>query len=90
MNAALEGRPNRLGIYFTAAYLVIVGSVYAVTAYNTKPGNVGYDWIPFEMLAMPWVAIGIKFLFPGFILNAGISYLAGTLFEKLRRRLFWK
>ena len=90
MKVALEGRPNCLGIYVATAYVFIVGGVYAVTAYNTKPDNVGYDWIPFVMLSMPWTAISMKYLQLGFILNAGILYLAGTLLEKLRRRIFWK
>lgn len=90
MEAELKGRPNRLGIYVAAAYLLVVVGVYAVTAYNTKPDNVGYDWIPFVMLAMPWVAIGRaqEFLIPGLIANVVIFYLFGTLLEIARRRIF--
>jgi uncharacterized membrane protein len=86
MEAEQKGHPNRFGIYVAAIYLLIVLGVYAITEYNTKPDNVGYDWIPFELLALPWPAISVRLLIPGFILNAGILYLLGTLLEKLWRR----
>ncbi len=36
-------------------YLCLVVALYAFTAHYTKPENVGYDWIPFILLAMgPW------------------------------------
>jgi hypothetical protein len=63
-------------------------SFYSYTSFTTKPDNVGLDWIPFVMLAMPWYAINSQFLFPGLIVNAGILFFLGTLVEKVRRRIF--
>jgi len=92
LKAELKARPNRLGIYVAAGYVLIVAGVYAVTAYGGKPSGLGYEWIPFIELAMPWAWIDERLpsLIFGFIVNAGILYLLGTFFEKFRRRLFWK
>lgn len=78
-------KPNRLGICFAVTYLVIAVAVYTITAVTTKPSNVGLDWIPFFMLAMPWSKIDARLLLPGLIINAGILYLLGTLLGKFRR-----
>jgi hypothetical protein len=71
-----------------SSYAFIVVLVYSYTSFTTKPDNVGLDWIPFVMLAMPWYAINPQFLFPGLIVNAGILFFLGTLVEKVRRRIF--
>jgi hypothetical protein len=88
VEATLKARPNRVGIYAAVSYAFIVVLVYSYTSFTTKPDNVGLDWIPFVMLAMPWYAINSQFLFPGLIVNAGILFFLGTLVEKVRRRIF--
>ncbi|MDQ2842399.1 MAG: hypothetical protein M3Y72_15410 [Acidobacteriota bacterium] len=64
-------------------YIFVVGVVFAFTAYNTKPDNVGYDWIPFVLLSMPWYGIEARLLLPGLVVNAGLMYLLGALFDTL-------
>lgn len=83
----LKGRPNRAGIYIAAVYVIIALVVYP---YHPNPDSLGYDSLPFIMLAMPWYAINSQLLFPGIFLNAGILYLLGWAFEKFRRWLFRK
>ncbi|MGD0786560.1 MAG: hypothetical protein ABR898_01160 [Terracidiphilus sp.] len=103
MRAELKGHPNRLGIYVAAVYVLIVVGVFAITV-SAKPSGLGYEWIPFITIAMPWyywlpngtlgapwyIMIAPELCILGITLNAGILYLFGTLLEKLRRRLFWK
>jgi fucose 4-O-acetylase-like acetyltransferase len=80
-------RPGRLGIYLALGYLCLVVALYAFTAHYTKPENVGYDWIPFILLAMgPWYRMGQEFWWVALILNASLLYIAGTLLQKLQRR----
>jgi hypothetical protein len=91
METELKGRPVRLGIWFAAIYIVIVAGVYVMTS-TSKPDEFGYIWIPFLMLAMPWYSFIARFFtpnwlmpaIPGFVLNAGILFLAGTLLGKRR------
>jgi hypothetical protein len=78
-------RQNRVGIYAAASYAFAVVGVFAYTLYNTQPEYIGYDWIPLLMLAMPWSRFGASPVL-GVILNAGLLYLLGVLFEKLRRQ----
>ena len=87
MNAELKARPNRLGIYIAVSYILIVLAVFAATA--LAPHDDGMEWIPFVMLAMPWVRMGRaqEFLLPGLFLNVFILYLLGTVFEIARRRI---
>jgi hypothetical protein len=87
LKAILRTRINPGGFCVAATYLLIVVVVFAFTAYNTKPDNVGYDWIPFVLLSMPWYAVGARFLLPGLIANAGLMYLLGTLLQTLWRRV---
>jgi hypothetical protein len=86
----LKGRLNRFGMYLAVSYVLIVVVVFTITLISTKPSNVGLDWIPFIMLAMPWFAMGQaqEFLLPGLIANVVILYLLGTFFEMARRRIF--
>jgi hypothetical protein len=76
---------SRLGSWFAGIYAVLVVAVFALTAATTKADNVGLDWIPFVMLAMPWYRLNPYLLFPGFIANAIILYVVGALIEKLWR-----
>ena len=78
----------RSGIYAAAFYVVIVVAVFALIAANTKPDNVGLDWIPFVMLAMPWYRLNPQLLIPGLIANAVILFLLGTLLDWLMRYIF--
>ena len=84
METAPTRRRIRLGLGLVAAYLVIVIAAYALATLG-KPDEFGYRWIPFFMLAMPWYIItehvfdpnSLSAALPGFILNAGILFLAG-------------
>lgn len=99
MNAELKGRPSRLGIIVAALYVFLVLAVYAITA-SSKPSGLGYEWIPFIDLAVPWSLMGdnvslpgfgfLSLLIFGFIVNAGILYLVGALVEKVLRWTFGK
>jgi hypothetical protein len=81
-------RPCRLGKYLAAVYLCLVAALYAFTAHYTKPDNVGYDWIPFILLAMgPWYRMAPGFSWVALSLNAALLYAAGTLLQKFVRRL---
>ena len=57
--------------------------MYTLTAATTKQSNVGYDWIPFTLLAAPWSLIDIRWLFPAFFVNTAIMYSLGALLHKL-------
>ncbi|MBT9331348.1 hypothetical protein [Paracidobacterium acidisoli] len=85
--AVKKSRKGRLGIYLAAGYIVLVVAVYILTAATTKPSNVGLDWIPFVMLAFPWYQMDIHLLLSGFVINAGILYLIGTLAGTLWREM---
>ena len=86
MKGMLNDRVNPGGFYIAATYLLIVVVVFALTAFTTKPSNVGLDWIPLMLLSMPWYALDVRLLVPGFIVNAGLLYLLGTVFHTLWRR----
>jgi|GEM_PF-3193050 len=73
--ATLRDRINPGGFCVAATYVLIVVVVFAFTASTTKPGNVGYDWIPFILLSMPWYGLSPRLLLPGLIANAGLMYL---------------
>jgi len=82
-----KGPADPVGIYLATAYLFLVVIVFVFTRTTTKPGNVGYDWIPFIMLAVPWYFVNPRFfLLPGFVVNAGLLYLFGMACNKLRHR----
>jgi hypothetical protein len=80
-------RWNVLGAWLGGTYLVLVVAVYILIASVTKPDNVGLDWIPFVMLAIPWYALAPKLLIVGFILNAAILYLLGVVIELVWRNV---
>ena len=88
---ASETAPKRkrsvLGSCLAVAYLLLVIAVYVLIASVTKPDNVGLDWIPFVMLAMPWYALAPQLLIIGFIANAAILYGLGALIEILWRNM---
>ena len=88
---ASETAPKRrrsvLGSCLAIAYLVLVVAVYVLIASVTKPDNVGLDWIPFVMLAMPWYALAPQLLIVGFMLNAVILYLMGVFIELVWRNV---
>jgi len=91
LKADSNARLSRLGIVVAALYVFLVLAVYAITA-SSKPSGLGYEWIPFIDLAMPWSLLGenISLLIFGFTANAGVLYLVGALVEKLLRRRFHK
>jgi polyferredoxin len=91
LKAASNARPSRLGIIVAALYVFLVLVVYAITA-SSKPSGLGYEWIPFIFLAMPWTLMGerLPILIFGFLVNTGILYLFGALIEKFLRRTFRK
>jgi len=78
-------RRSVLGSWLAAIYIVLVIAVYVLIASVTKPDNVGLDWIPFVMLAMPWYGLAPQLLIVGFILNAAILYFLGFLMETVWR-----
>ena len=75
------------GFCGAATYALIVTIVFTLTAFTTKPSNVGYDWIPFILLSMPWYAINASLLLPGLIVNAALMYLLGTALQALYGRV---
>lgn len=85
MNGNLRNRVNRCGCCLAGAYVLILLAVFAYTAATTAPSNVGLDWIPFGMLAMPWYGLDAHLLFPGFIANTAFMYLLGTVLQR-----FWR
>jgi hypothetical protein len=89
LNAQLKGRPNRLGIYLAALYLLLVAIAFAFGALNNNPDNLGYN-VPVFVLCVPWSLIRAHIFLPGWLLNATIIYLLGTLSDSLRRRAFQK
>jgi hypothetical protein len=74
------------GFRLAAIYVLAVVFVFALTALTTKPDNVGLDWIPFVLLAVPWYLLDTRLLLPGLILNVGLMYLLGTLLHTRWRR----
>jgi hypothetical protein len=85
VKVTLRNRLNPGGCWFAGTYLVFIVAVFMFTAATTKPSNVGFDWIPFTLLSMPWYRLDTRLLVPGFIANAGLMYLLGTLLE-----IFWR
>jgi hypothetical protein len=85
MNDTGKPRPRRLGIYLAAIYILIVVAVYIGTV-SSRPDD-GMEWIPFVFLSMPWYAMSPNLLFPGFVANAGLLFLAGTLIQTMWRRM---
>jgi hypothetical protein len=79
----LKNRVNPGGFCVAATYVLVVVAVFALTALTTKPSNVGLDWIPFVLLAMPWYFLNPRLLLPGLIVNTGLMYLLGTLLHTL-------
>jgi hypothetical protein len=90
LKGTLKDRVNPGGFCVLATYVLIVVVVFAFTASTTKPSNVGYDWIPFILLSMPWYAINQRLLLPGLIANAGLMYLLGTLLQACWSRIVKK
>jgi hypothetical protein len=85
-----KDRPNRIGIYLVALYLILVAIAFAFGATHNQPDNVGYNWLPVMVLSMPWSVIRAHIFLPGWVLNAVILYLLGTLPGMFRRRGFQK
>lgn len=77
-------RPRaRLGLWLAAIYFILAAALFLVTALNTKPDNVGLDWIPFAYLTMPWSGISWSLAIPGVFFNALGLWLLGTAVQKL-------
>jgi hypothetical protein len=87
VHATRRRRFPRLGAWFAVVYLALVLAVFAVTAIETQPSNVGLDWIPFWWLALPWSKMSPRLLFPGFLINAALLWILGTAIEALVRGL---
>jgi hypothetical protein len=85
LKTTLRDCVNPGGLCVSATYILVVVFVFALTGLTTKPSNVGLDWIPFFVLAMPWSFLSQRLLLPGLILNAGLMYLLGALFHTLWR-----
>lgn len=85
LKATLRNRVNPGGLCVAATYIIVVAVVFAFTASRAKPSNVGYDWIPFILLSMPWYGIDARLFVPGLIANVGLMYLLGTLLQTLWR-----
>jgi hypothetical protein len=75
----LKRQLDRVGVYCAGSYCAITLLVFVFTAVTTRPENVGYDWIPFVSLAMPWYRISPRLLLVGLVLNAGCFYLLGVI-----------
>jgi hypothetical protein len=79
-------RPRaRFGVWLAGIYFVLTAALFMVTALGTKPDNVGLDWIPFMVLAMPWSRISAAMAIPGVFLNTLALLLMGTVLEKIWR-----
>lgn len=78
------------GLSVSLLYSLLVILIYTYTAANTKPENLGYDWIPFILLAMPWYRINPRLLIPGLIINAVAFYFLGVLLRKVWRLVVLK
>jgi hypothetical protein len=87
LKATLRNRVNPGGFCVAATYVLTAVVVFALTTYTTKRDSVGYDWIPFVLLAMPWYRLNTQLLLPGLIANAGLMYLLGTLLHALWYRV---
>ena len=81
------------GVCTAGVYVVVVVAVFVYTASNSKPENVGYDWIPFLVLTVPWLWVGNRIDVPlgitvvvGFVLNVILLYLLGAVVGRLRAR----
>ena len=81
----LSAHVSRGGLRLAAIYLLVVGVVYAVTAYTTEPSKVGLDGIFLVLLAMPWYSMGPRFLWAGLVANTCLMYLLGTLLDSFGR-----
>ncbi len=81
MEVSRGSRALRDGSVLAGIYAVIVLVVFGITALTTRPDNVGLDWIPFFMLAMPWATMGKaqEFLIPRLIANALILFTIGAV-----------
>ena len=88
--ATLRDHVNPAGFCVAATYVLLVALVFGLTAATTKPSNVGYDWIPFFLLAMPWSGMNARLLLPGLTVNVILLYLLGTLLQVLWYRVIKK
>jgi hypothetical protein len=73
-------------MWLAGFYCAIALLVYVLIAATTRPENVGYDWIPFVLLAIPWYRINSRLLVVGLILNAICFYLLGVMIHKIWSR----
>jgi len=53
MDSEFKSGPPRLGLWVGGIYFFLAAALFTLTILTTKPDNVGLDWIPFVMLAMP-------------------------------------
>lgn len=83
-----KDRVNSGGFRVASTYVLIVVIVFALCTLTARPENVGYDWIPFILLAMPWYRLNPQLLVPGLIANVGLMYLLGSLLHMIWRRVF--
>ena len=85
MESASESRYSRFGIYAVILYALVVVGSFAYGWFSNKPGYLGFNWIPFLVLALPWSKIFDAPAVAGVVLNAGLLYLFGALVERSAR-----
>ena len=68
----------RGGLRLAGIYCLIVGFVYAITAFCSKPSYVGFDGIPLMLLSMPWYRINPLLFWPGLVANTVLMYLLSS------------
>ena len=87
MDSKSTSRLPRLGLWLGGFYVFLAAALFILTALTTKPGNVGLDWIPFVLLAMPLSLIDERFAIPGVLLNGVTLWCLGTVLQLFFRRV---
>ena len=91
MGAEPKKRHNLIGVYAAGSYVFIVVALGGLTAYSSyaHPDD-GMQWIPFMLLASPWVEMNQHLLIFGLIVNTIFLWAIGSLIETIRRGEFMK
>jgi hypothetical protein len=85
--ATVKSQLDRVGMCLAGVYCASALLIFALIEVTTRPENVGYDWIPFVALALPWYWINPRLLVVGLLLNAICFYLLGVLIHKIWSRV---
>jgi hypothetical protein len=80
-------RPARFGLWLAGLYVLLAAGLFVVTAVTTTPDKMGWDWIPFFSLSLPWSGMDRRFWILGILLNGVILWALGTAVQKLVRIL---